>query len=160
MRQEVQLAIVRGTWIEPNGTSLLFGIVARFALAATFAVLFFAKSGHRTPARDGLEICGPNMTENCDFDPGSNLGRCPESALSHRAPLRATTLFFCYSSVRSDSVPLASLTEALVPTLTRVLAVFHCSVMVTWGQGNSFDTVRDSGGSVDAERIRRNGTTI
>jgi hypothetical protein len=38
-----------------------------------------------------------------------------------------------------------------MPTLNRVLAVFLCSVMVTWAQGNSFDRVRYNGGSVDSK---------
>lgn len=35
--------------------------------------------------------------------------------------------------------------------LKKVLAVFLCSVMVTWAQGNSFDRVRYNGGSVDSK---------
>lgn len=35
--------------------------------------------------------------------------------------------------------------------LKKVLAVFFCSVMVTWAQGNSFDRVRYNGGSVDSK---------
>lgn len=35
--------------------------------------------------------------------------------------------------------------------LKKVLAVFLCSVMATWAQGNSFDRVRYNGGSVDSK---------
>lgn len=35
--------------------------------------------------------------------------------------------------------------------LKKVLAVFLCSAMVTWAQGNSFDRVRYNGGSVDSK---------
>src|SRR5215831_7183629 len=35
--------------------------------------------------------------------------------------------------------------------LKKALAVFLCSVMVTWAQGNSFDRVRYNGGSVDSK---------
>ena len=55
--------------------------------------------------------------------------------------------------VQSEATPsvLASFTEALLPILKRVLAVFLCSVFVTWAQGNSFDRVRYNGGSVDSK---------
>ncbi len=35
--------------------------------------------------------------------------------------------------------------------LRRLLAVFLCSAIATWGQGNSFDKVRYNGGSVDSK---------
>ncbi|HEX8835702.1 MAG TPA: PEGA domain-containing protein [Candidatus Acidoferrum sp.] len=38
-----------------------------------------------------------------------------------------------------------------MPILKKVLAVFLCSAMVTWAQGNSFDRVRYNGGSVDSK---------
>jgi PEGA domain-containing protein len=36
-------------------------------------------------------------------------------------------------------------------TLKRLLAVFLCSAIATWAQGNSFDKVRYNGGSVDSK---------
>jgi hypothetical protein len=38
-----------------------------------------------------------------------------------------------------------------MPILKKVLAVFLCSAMVAWAQGNSFQRVRYNGGSVDSK---------